>query len=105
MNVEKHGYFIPVSDEVFSSAQELRDAVSQFQKAAPAEREQWVREAAATRAAERAQHPHQALTVEVLIEKLGWTPEYASHFVQPYCDCEVGMDGWEYCQHSRDEGV
>lgn len=35
----------------------------------------------------------------------GFTREYAEHLVQPYCYCEDGMDGWDYCQHARDEGL
>lgn len=45
------------------------------------------------------------LTLETLLGKLDWAKEYAEHFVQPYCDCGDGNDGWEYCAHARDLGL
>lgn len=45
------------------------------------------------------------LTLDAVLEKLGWSREYAKHFVQSYCTCDDTYDGWIYCEHARDEGV
>lgn len=42
------------------------------------------------------------LTLDAVLEKLGWSREYAEHFVQPYCICGYTRDGWEHCNHSID---
>lgn len=56
-------------------------------------------------AVQRAAAPQVPLTLDALINKMGWTRGYAEHLVQPYCECWDGMDGWEYCQHARDLGL
>lgn len=96
---------VPVSDEVLRDSLDLRSAVQEYQQATPQQREEWRREAAAARAEQRAVTVRKAVTAHRLLDKLGWTPEYAAHFVQPYCECENTRDGWEYCEHARDEGV
>lgn len=53
----------------------------------------------------RAESPRAELTLDAVLEKLGWSREYAEHFVQPYCTCHDTYDGWIYCEHARDEGV
>lgn len=53
----------------------------------------------------RAESPRVELTLDAVLEKLGWSREYAEHFVQPYCDCSDSHDGWIYCSHAYDEGM
>jgi hypothetical protein len=69
------------------------------------ERAEWQREAAERRATERAAADQVPLTMDRLLDKLGFTDEYAEHLVQPYCYCSDGNDGWDACQHARDEGL
>jgi hypothetical protein len=77
----------------------------------------WTPQAVSTREAEklakaRAEREQQRaaasgpaeLTVEALLAKLEFSREYAGHLMQPYCGCGHGWDGWEYCEHARDEG-
>jgi hypothetical protein len=65
-------------------------------------------ETAAKRLAERERRRAEAAPVELtlfaLTEKLGFTRAYAEHLVQPYCRCEQGHDGWQYCAHANDLG-
>lgn len=65
-------------------------------------------ETAAKQRAERQQQRDAAaptdLTLEALLDKLGFSPEYAEHLMQPYCHCGDGHDGWDYCAHARDLG-
>lgn len=58
-----------------------------------------------SRANIRAASARTELTLDAVLEKLGWSREYAEHFVQPYCTCDDTYDGWMYCEHARDEGV
>jgi hypothetical protein len=46
------------------------------------------------------------LTLESLIKELGWTTEFAEHFVQPYCTCTTGGYDytWDECSHSPGGG-
>lgn len=97
---------VPVTREQLTDHVDLYAAMRSHQNATPEQREQWAREAEVRRADERAAAgPVFALTIEAVLDKLGWSQEYAEHFVQPYCGCGDGMDGWETCQHARDEGV
>jgi hypothetical protein len=105
MRIEKHSQIVPMSDEQILDALDLQAAWLRMRNATPEQREQWAREAKERAAAERAAAPHVDLTLAGLIEKLGWTWAYAEHFMQPYCDCSDSRDGWDYCQHARDEGV
>lgn len=105
MHVEKISYPVLVSEEVLADAESMRRAYEAWEQATPAEREQQRQDAATRRAAERAAAPPAALTVDALLDKLGWTREYAQHVVQPYCTCSDGYDGWDRCQHARDEEV
>jgi hypothetical protein len=62
------------------------------------------RQEALARAAERESAPVRELTLNALLDKLGFSREYAEHLMQPYCRCECGHDGWSYCQHAEDLG-
>lgn len=104
-DVVKVSYAVPVSEEQLADAEHWSAAYRRWMDATPEEREQWRREAEAKRAQERANAPHTPLTVAALLDKLGWSPQYAVHFVQPYCECSDGYDGWDYCEHARDEGL
>jgi hypothetical protein len=103
--IQRHAAYIPMSDEAYEDARQTRVAFDRFMSATPEQRDQWAREAAERRAAERAASAPTLLSLDALLDKLGWTQEYATHLVQPYCQCYDGMDGWEYCEHARDDGV
>lgn len=57
------------------------------------------------RAEQRAAAAPVPLTLDALIDALGWTEAYARHIVQPYCTCRDTADGWEECPHAEDEGI
>ncbi|PRX23681.1 hypothetical protein [Actinoplanes italicus] len=86
----------------------MSDAVQAFERW----QARWTPEAMSARAAEeraergqvREASPLAELTLDALWEKLGFSREYAEHLVQPYCSCECGHDGWQYCQHANDLG-
>lgn len=105
-------YYTTVSEEVLADSADLGDAVRRLLMAPPATREE-IEEARRQRREERAVQRHEARTrgevslgVQVLLNKLGWGPKYAQHYVQPYCTCEVAPDsGWERCEHAIDLGI
>lgn len=105
MNVEKHEVIIPISAEQLAEARETQAAWHRWLTATPEERARWADDQKQQRAAERAAAERVPLTLDVLLAKLGFSREYARHLVQPYCYCEDGMDGWDYCPHARDEGL
>ena len=96
---------VPVSNEQLADAQEFGAALGRYLSATPAERAAAAEAAQVQRVAEREVAECRPLTLEALLDKLGFTREYAEHLVQPYCECYDGMDGWEYCQQARDEGL
>jgi hypothetical protein len=104
--VEHRSMVVPISDELLAEVRETQAALHRWMTATPEERAEWAEQQRQARAAERAATADRApLTIDALVGKLGWSQAYAEHFVQPYCECFDGMDGWEYCQHARDEGV
>lgn len=57
------------------------------------------------RAEERAAAAVVSLSLDALMDRMGWSREYAEHLVQLYCDCDIDREGgWEYCEHARDLG-
>lgn len=105
MTTERHSAYIPVSDEQLVDARETQAAWHRWMTATPEERAQWAEDLQRLRAAERLHAERKPLTLDALLDKLGFSREYAEHLVQPYCYCEDGLDGWEYCTHARDEGL
>lgn len=105
LDVARHQAVIQISDEVLADARAFREAADRWANATPEQREQWAREQDARRKAEREAAPRVELTLATLLDKLGFSRSYAEHLVQPYCDCYDGRDGWEFCQHARDEGL
>lgn len=105
MEVHKYATVIPVSAEALVDVAGMARAYDRFMNATDAEREQWAREAAERRAAERTATTPVTLSLDALLDKLDWSDEYAEHLVQPYCTCGDSSDGWDYCQHARDEGL
>lgn len=102
-------YHVPASREVLADCADLGDAVQRLLSTpTPMEREAWERERA-QRAAERAEVRRAAQVVAPtpgrLIDRLGWGGRYVEHFVQPYCRCEQGSEGWERCEHAIDLGI
>jgi len=105
LNVTKIAHYLPVSAELLAEARADAEAWQRYMDATPEQREQWAREAAEQRAAERAEAPVAPLSLDALLTKLGWSREYAHHLVQSYCTCSDGYDGWDHCQHAQDLGL
>lgn len=105
MQVRKVAAFIPISQELLEQATEDAQALQRWMNATPEERAQWAREAETDRARERAAVPVVPLTLDGLLDKLGFSREYAEHLMQPYCYCSDGMDGWDRCIHADDLGL
>jgi len=104
--VSKTAHFLPMSAEQVAEARESAAAWERYWKATPEQREQWAREAAERREFERASTPLTSLSLDALLGKLGWSLEYAHHFVQPYCTCDpFDRVGAFYCQHADDLGI
>ncbi|GIM88872.1 hypothetical protein [Paractinoplanes toevensis] len=106
--VAKYGQVTHVSHEGIALGAEVADYVNRWMNATPEERAQWAREAENMRRQERLGLHTEELTLESLlarVERWGWSRQYVEHLVQPYCECEDGRDGWEYCQHARDLGL
>src|SRR3954469_12714813 len=78
---------------------DLDAALDRIMTSTAEQREQWRREAADKRAAEREQSAV-AFTPEVVERRMGWKPGYLAHLAQPYCDCGDNPHGWEYCSHA-----
>lgn len=94
-----------MSDEAFAVGADVAAAFQRFFNATPDERARWLAEAADVRARERGEAAVVALTLNALLDKLGFSVEYAAHLVQPYCECRDTADGWDYCEHARDLGL
>ena len=100
----KYVHALPVSDEAAATSRLVADSIRRWMDATPQERAAWAAEAEQARVRERAAADHVPLTLDALLDKMGWSEEYAEHLVQPYCECGDGMDGWDRCQHARDLG-
>jgi hypothetical protein len=107
MRVIKYGQALPVSTEQQADGEAMAATLQRWRDATPEERAEWARQADQRAAEERAAAETVPLTLDTLlarVEQWGWSREYLEHLVQPYCDCENGFDGWEYCRHARDLG-
>jgi ferric-dicitrate binding protein FerR (iron transport regulator) len=107
MRVVKYGQALAVSAEQQADGEAMAAAFQRWRDATPEERAEWARQADQRAAEERATAETVPLTLGALlarVERWGWSREYMEHLVQPYCDCEDGRDGWEYCRHARDLG-
>lgn len=96
---------VPVSAELLADAPDLSQAITDWMNATPEQRARWEKEENDRRAATRAAATPVPLTLDALLDKLGWSREYAEHVVQSYCGCEDTRDGWDRCEHARDLGV
>lgn len=96
---------ILVSTEMLEQAEAMRESLDRYMSATPEERATWAREAKAKRAVERENAQMIPLDLAGLVRRLGWTEEYATHFMQPYCTCGDSYDGWDFCEHARDLGL
>lgn len=109
MDAEKYGIVVPVSDNLLYEHSQLgRALVMNFldwQRATPQERAELIAEARAKRQAQRERAEPVELSVAALGDKFGWSEAFMRHLVQPYCYCDIGHDGWETCEHARDEGL
>lgn len=105
ISVDKATAVIAVTSEQLADARETQAAWHQWMTATPEQRAQWAAEQQQKRADERAAAERRPLTLDTLLDKLGFSREYAEHLVQPYCYCGDSADGWDYCAHARDEGL
>lgn len=103
--VAKLGVVVPVPDGALQGEIDLEAWATAWARMTPAERADAEATARANRQAVRDRAEHAELTLEVLADKLGWTVEYALHFIQPYCTCGDTWDGWHFCQHAIDLGL
>lgn len=104
LSVRKVAAIVPMSDEMAAEAAATKAAFDWALNATPEEMAARQAELAQARAGERAATERVPLTCCRLIDHLGWTTEYAEHFVQSYCTCSDSYDGWDFCAHARDEG-
>jgi acyl-CoA reductase-like NAD-dependent aldehyde dehydrogenase len=105
LHITKVAAVVPISQEALDDAIDIADHLKRWTDATPEQRDEWNRQAVQQRAAERAATTAVPLTLDGLLDKLGFTHEYAQHLVQPYCECADGYDGWETCQHAYDLGL
>lgn len=103
--IEQQEVVISVSEEMLADQVGFGAAVQHFLTATPVERAALADAARERRARERAAADRRPLTLDALLDHLGFSREYAEHLVQPYCSCGDSNDGWNYCQHARDEGL
>jgi hypothetical protein len=102
MEVQRQTALIPVSQEALDDAADSAVAFRRWMDATPEQRIRWTREAEARRRELRRNVPAVPLTMDGLLDKLGFSREYAVHLVQPYCACGDSYDGWERCAHAND---
>jgi hypothetical protein len=104
--IHKMAYVVPVSNEILTEAKDTWDAYNRMMRMTPEERETAAQQAMANRAAtrDRVLLPR-VLTMSGLLNKLGWSEEYAEHLMQDYCTCSWGSEGWDLCQHAYDLGL
>jgi hypothetical protein len=105
IDVYKVAYMTPVSTEAAYDALGLGQAFERFMSATPEQRAAWAEDARAERSRERQVAERRPLTLDALLDKLGFSREYAEHIVQSYCTCGDTSDGWDYCAHAYDGGV
>lgn len=106
VDVHKAAAYLPTTAEQLAEAQEIGDTLKRWLAATPEQRAAWAIEADQRRREQREQAEPVALTLDALLAKLGWTVEYARHYVQRYCGCSPDMDGgWYLCQHAEDLGL
>lgn len=99
--------FMQVSDAALRENEALRAWLDRWMRATPEERAEWAERARHERAAERRGAVVLPVTVERLLDKMGWSMAYAEHLMRPYCTCGPnGTDGeWEWCAHAVDLGI
>lgn len=103
--VQKIAHVIPINRDLLADIEDSRAHVQTWLAMSPEQREAAAALAAAERAVARAAAPHVLLSIDRLIDALGFTAAYAEHLVQPYCYCGPSDDGWLYCVHACDEGL
>lgn len=103
MDVQNHGTWVTVSQETLEDGLALAEGFDRWMNATPQERLEMARNAEAKRREERrAAGDPVPFTLDGLLDKLGFSREYAEHLVQPYCYCADSYDGWQRCEHARD---
>jgi hypothetical protein len=105
--VAKYGHTVSMSG-LLAEPDVMATAMRRLMSSTPQERAAAAREYDRRNAEERATAEYVPLTLDAVltrVEDWGWSREYVEHLVQPYCKCEDGRDGWEFCQHARDLGL
>lgn len=110
IEIIRQEYYVPVSEGLIADNEGLREAIERtLRTPTPVEREQyaaWREQRKQERAAvRRGSTLVEVAYVERLLGRLGWGERYALHFVQDYCRCEQGSEGWERCEHAIDLGI
>lgn len=93
--------FLRVTDEQIATPSDLlvdlEAARQRWQAMTPAQRAAEIQARKDQRAAERAASPTVSLELDNLLDKLGWSRDYAKHLLQSYCTCDP-FDG-HTCEH------
>lgn len=105
VSVHLAGTWLTVSREVADEMENFNAAVTSLFNCSPEEMAERRRIAAQQRAEERQAAVRNPLTMDRLLDALGFTQEYAEHLVQSYCTCGDSYDGWSKCSHAYDEGL
>jgi hypothetical protein len=107
--IKKWSVVMPISDEQAADAAAIKTAWDEFWNATPEQHAQRQAGAAERRSLERASAPVRLLfdvgSLDILLDRLGISPDLAEHMVQPYCTCSIGYDGLDVCPHARDLGL
>lgn len=96
---------ITVSGELLAHSFGLGEAIAKWWGMSPEERLAVQERGREQRQTEREQVEPQPLTMDALLDNLGWSRAYATHVVQDYCECHDSGDGWVTCQHAEDLGI
>lgn len=91
---------LPATDEQLDDSPtwaDLEAARRRWEAMTPAQRAADIQARKDQRAAERAASPTVSLELDNLLDKLGWSPAYATHLLQSYCTCDP-LDGYT-CDH------
>jgi hypothetical protein len=100
--IRKIAYTQPISQELLDDAYTIQGEIVAWMRLSPDEKVARLIDAMRVREQERAAAKHVDLTLSALLDKLGFSREYAEHLVQPYCHCGDSNDGWWSCQHAQD---
>lgn len=108
MDVEKYGTMTPLSDALISRRPDgdpLRAAFERIARMTPEEMAANRERVRAERSEIREHSPRVPFDPAAVEDKMGWKRGFLEHLAQPYCRCDVGYDGWDFCPHAVDLGL